>query len=454
MTNRFVHNLLAYAPIKSFTSVSIMAVLIVNGVHATDAFGPNQQAVQSGILVPCVTGANGTSNPNASAANNRFQLDCNAIAGGSGSSLAEALGAITTDDIAGIETNMVTSSVSAVFGRLSALRLARSGFANRSYAGLGLDPRGGAAGADEIFGRLGFFINGSYSWQDHNENSFEPGFEFEERKIMTGVDYRLTDDMILGVSAGWVDSDTDIDSNAGNIETVGYNIALYGSYYPTEELYVDFIGGYGGKEHDIHRNIQYSIPGAGPAGTVNNRANSDPDSDNYFATVGTGYQLNMAQFGVPSLIVTPMLRFDYVRLELDSYTEKMSDANTTTPGSSWNLRVTGEEFDSLTSNLGVQADYAWSQSWGVVMPFVSGEWVHQYKDSSETINARFVNDITGLGVFSVKTNSPDRNWFNFRIGASAQFAHGIAAFVNFEKIFGLTNVNADTLYVGLRMELQ
>ena len=106
---------------------------------------------------------------------------------------------------------------------------------------------------------------------------------------------------------------------------------------------------------------------------------------------------------------------------------------------------------SLTTALGGQASYAISTRWAVLLPQARVEWEHEYENDSREIDARFVHDSSRTPV-RIKTNNPDRNYFNVGIGLSAVFPRGKSAFVDYETALGIHNVTEHNIAVGFRIE--
>ena len=98
-------------------------------------------------------------------------------------------------------------------------------------------PTENIAGAD--FSRLGAFVNGNINIGDKDETKHEYGFEFSTLGVTGGIDYRFTDSLVAGVALGYSNNETNIDANDSNIDAHGYSISLYGTYYQTDNFYID-----------------------------------------------------------------------------------------------------------------------------------------------------------------------------------------------------------------------
>lgn len=106
---------------------------------------------------------------------------------------------------------------------------------------------------------------------------------------------------------------------------------------------------------------------------------------------------------------------------------------------------------SLTTNLGVFASVAISTDWGILLPQVSAEWVHEFEDDQRTITFRFVED-PGSTLFVFQNDPPDRNYANVGGGVVAVLPGGFLPFVSYVAQVGYEDQFKQTVTFGLRYE--
>lgn len=291
--------------------------------------------------------------------------------------------------------------------------------------------RGGGASADRsVLGNLGVFLNGQGSFGDQQASNREPGFDFHTAGLTAGADYKLTNQLILGAAFGYLNTKTDFDAGAGNMHTNGYSLSAYGSYYLTDKFYLDGIATYGWNGYDTTRNITVS--------DISESAKASPDGTQFALSVNGGYNFN---FG--AVTVGPSLRANYIRVHIDSFTERGADL--------FNLSVNSQTVESVTTALGGQVSYAISTPWGVVLPLARFEWEHEYKGGSRLITGSLVADPLRTQ-FSVPTNNPDRDYFNLGAGISATLKAGASAFVYYETVLGRDRIANHSFTGGVRFE--
>ncbi|MEA2080171.1 MAG: autotransporter outer membrane beta-barrel domain-containing protein [Pseudomonadota bacterium] len=310
------------------------------------------------------------------------------------------------------------------------------------YPGTG--QRGGAAGADGPGGKLGAFINGSYSTGDRDDTVWTNEFDFDTYGVTGGVDYRFTDNLVLGVAVSYHDVDADFDTkptvSGGSVDADGWGGFLYGTWY-SDRFYIDGLAGYTKTDYDTKRRIV--IPNNNPDNplqSINETAKGSPDSDDYALSAGAGYRL-----GKGALSYGPYARVTYYEVDIDDYREKGAEA------SGLNLNVDSQDWESLTSVLGAQLSYAFSQSFGVLVPQGQVGWVHEFENDSERFSAIYVDD-PNQNQLVAETNDPDRDYFELGLGVSAVFKRGTQAFVYYDTVLGFDDVTDHIFTVGGRME--
>ncbi|MGQ0794296.1 MAG: autotransporter outer membrane beta-barrel domain-containing protein [Deltaproteobacteria bacterium] len=395
-----------------------------------------------------------------------------------------ALRQISPEEIAAQGTNSVEFTRAAIGARIAALRLGVKGVAlniddlslpNASAVAFNSDS---GAVADARFansltlglvnqtlsevsdlGRLGVFLNGEFNFGDKDATSRESGFDFNNYAATAGLDYRFSDNFFLGAALRFARTDIDNDDTAtisggntvladgGGLDINSYSVSIYGSYY-LSNFYVDGIATVGLLDYDIERNISYNV-GTPVAVTPE----SDTDGTQLSFSLGGGYD-----FSVGALTAGPLVQANYTRLDIDGYGEddltcQTNDAGgVINPGCGWALRFESQDVDSLTLVSGGQASYSLSTPLGVFLPQARFEWVHEFLDDARDITASFVNDPNGQDI-TIRTDNPDRDYFNLGGGISATLPYGISSFIYYETVLGLENITAHSIVGGIRIEL-
>jgi outer membrane autotransporter protein len=393
------------------------------------------------LLNTCATGRND---------GNQFQEDCNAIFGESDPGVqANAINQVAADQVAAqnaAATRQFRTNVGVIGGRLTQLRLAGGGVFSDNVGlagGSGLhSDSGGGASADASFGRYGAFFNLKYRWGDEDQTRFQPKYDFDGWGAVAGLDYRFSDQAVGGVALNYMKDDVDYADNRGDMTTESWGLSGYGTLYLDNGLFLDGLIGYNWGEYDLKRDLIYST---GPQNVVQT-ARSKPDARMFSFSVGAGYTLATGAFSI-----TPMARLEYVDNDVDGFTERMS--NPSTDGGAMAVSMDSATYTSFTSRLGVQIARAFSHSWGVVLPSLRLDWVHEFDNDQQDVPGRFIGDIQPNGTpFFVITNNPDRDYFDLALAVSGQFAEGRSAYISYNTLLDFNDLNYNAVNAGVRLE--
>ncbi len=394
----------------------------------------------------------------------RMQEDCNAVvdaAAQNDSSTASALLQITPESASKANKTARQGGEAQTRNLGSRIKALRAGARGLSFQGLDLriDDQtlpvelisqafdqgryGAGASADNslLDSRLGVFVTGDISTGGKDETDLESGLDFNTFGITFGADYRITNQFILGGALGYIDSNSELDNDAGEIDTQGYSLSLYGTYYSNLNYFVDFSASYGSNNFDQSRRIDYTLTGLAD---VNQKLTADYDGDMYTLFVGSGYD-----FARDAWTFGPRADLEYIKSNVDGFTEDVSDASA--DGGGWATRVDSTDQKWLTLNLGAKVSYTHSADWGILIPYTRLDWLHEFQEDSQVISAHFVDDPAG-NTIRIETDDPDRDYLRLRIGTSAQFQNGTVGFIDYGIIFGHRDWTSKTLSVGLRTE--
>jgi len=372
--------------------------------------------------------------------------------------LAASLQEIATEEFAATESmaNEISNSrMSPVMSRLVELRGGATGF---SVAGLlpGLSTEslatngwatssgmsGGGAGDDNTGRSLSGFINGSYGTGDRDATRRADGFEFDSYDVMVGLDYRLGSDLVLGAAINYYDIDSDFDKTAtvsgGGVDADGWGVSVYATWYQ-DNFYFDAIAGYAQSDYDVERSIL--IPNNNVGGSsITETAKGSPESTDYSFSMGAGYNINRG-----ALDFGPYFRASYSNVDMDGYQEKGAET------SGLNLRVKGEEWESLTTVLGAQFSYAISRDFGVLLPNARFGWVHQFENDAVEMTAVYVDDPRG-NILRATSDDADEDYAELSLGFSTVYRGGMQAFFNYETLLGFDDLSSHLFTIGMRSE--
>ena len=262
--------------------------------------------------------------------------------------------------------------------RTSDLRTGAKGFSAAGYHAAGSGPNysggygvagpSGNEGKDDkkMFAptednRYGVFLTGVGEWVDVDGDGNARGYDVTTGGFTVGLDYKLSPNLAVGVSAGYAGTGADL-TNGGRVFVNGGKLGVYGTYF-TGGFYVDAAVNGGYNSYDTKRSA------------LQGTARGDTDGGELNALLGTGYD-----WQVGALSIGPTATFQYTYVGIDSFTEN---------GSLAPLNVASQGAESLRTALGFKAAYDWRVGGVIVKPEIRAAWQHEFGDDSFDVSSSF-----------------------------------------------------------------
>ncbi|TLX21877.1 putative Ig domain-containing protein [Thermomonas fusca] len=227
---------------------------------------------------------------------------------------------------------------------------------------------------------------------DSRGNTSELAFETDG--MSAGADYRLNDRVALGMGVGYGRDRTHVGDNGTRSDARAYTLAGYASINPADRFFIDAVLGYQTLDFDLRRYV--TADGSMAAGSRN--------GSQWFGSVSAGTDMTFQ-----SMQVTPYLRLDIARGELDGYAEQAEAPNALTYGKM--------DMDSSTGNAGVRFDWRRQTTWGSFSPQLKAEYQHDFSgDGTATVQ---YSDLLQMPFYRTSLEGYARNrWI---LGAGMQF---------------------------------
>ena len=362
-----------------------------------------------------------------------------------------------------------SGQIANIGGRLAAIRAGEQGGVNLSGLGMGLPGAaqtvldalwdagrellggpalGGSAGEDsgDLLGkRLGVFATGTIRRGSESTTDAEEGFDLRDTGVTVGADYRLGSALVLGVAGGYGTTRILYDDAGSRLDAKHWTSGLYGSYF-TDLFHIDWLASYGHHADDLNRQIDYSSSSVSVG--CNGVTCSDQATGSTGARVLTLDTSGGMDFHRSAFEFGPTLELEYEQVRVSSFAESS--------GSGLALNLEGMTTPSLVSKFGGYASYAWKTPWAVILPQVRVRYLHEFMNDARSESVMFAADtLPGAAgrAFQIFTDRPDRNYFDWKASLLFQFPYGIAGYIDYGGLAGLSNISTHELNVGLRMEL-
>lgn len=452
--------------VEGVTDSSSVVFALEGGVAHTPQLGQPEETVANAIdsLCPALVALQ---NPTPEQADLRARcLELVDNAGDHPGEVGEALDQMR-QDVALAQANAAFVAARAQFDNLKTrIAALRSGASGADFSGLAIanssgtmplsflpsavvqgedEGEGGSAEGQELgsgFSKWGFFASGIIGRGSYDGSSVMPEYDYDSNGLTAGVDYRVNDRWIVGASLGWNQQETELTHDEGAVDTDGWSISGYTTWYHDNQWYFDGVLTFGSNDYDLERRIRYSLPGSGGTTTVDQvaRASTGGDQLSLAVSLGRDFQRGNLSFG-------PYFRGMFTRVDFDAYEERLGGGL----GTGLGLAVDERELESMTGVLGGKMTWALSRDWGILMPHAQLEWEHEFEDDPQQLAARFLHDPTRT-MIRAEGDEVDTDFFNIGIGLSALFANGRSAFLYYEHLAGSEGLSQDNLSLGVRLE--
>ena len=240
---------------------------------------------------------------------------------------------------------------------------------------------------------------------------------------LTGFDYRWSSGLTTGVAIGYKDDDIDY-NNESSSEINTTTVLTYAAWSPMAGLSVE--GSFGWSESDIETFRRTSAVGA-PTD-----ARGDTDATTISASLGIRYVHSIENFSI-----TPYGRLQWANVDIDGYSENGGGALSAT--------VDGYDIDSVQSVLGVKGEMAIALNNLTLIPFVSGEYVHEFEDDGALVDTTLANQ-----TLTLTTEAPERDYGRLSIGSTLEFSRDASLTLSATQSVGNDFIDTTSIRLSFR----
>ena len=269
--------------------------------------------------------------------------------------------------------------------------------------------------------RWGAFLSGTGEWVRVGDTDNARGYDLQTGGFTLGLDYKVTPNLALGISAGYAGTGVDL-PNGGRVFVNGGKLGVYGTFF-THGFYADVAVNGGYNSYDTRRSA------------LNGDARGSTDGGELNVVFSTGYD-----WKVGGLTFGPTATFNYTNVRLNGFTESGSVAP---------LDIHGQNGDSLRTAFGLKATYDLKVGGVLVRPEIRAAWQHEYGDTTYSLDSSFAN---GAGdVFTVSGPQIGRDSALISAGFAIQWTDRVATYVYYDGELGRTNYSSQNVTGGVRV---
>ncbi len=289
------------------------------------------------------------------------------------------------------DLGLASSPVFAIAAGLAQNHTVDVGVLSRSLAG---DTLGGANPLG-----MNMWMEGVVSFGQRDANGNVSGTSFSSSGVTFGLDKALSEKTTIGLGVGYAQNTTIIGTDGSRSQAKGYSLAVYGSYLPSKNTFVEGLLGVGGIDFDNKRYVE----------PVTDFAISTRKAYQLFGSIGGGYEWRDA-----GALISP-----YARLEFSS--NRLGETNETGAGN-YALTYFEQTASSMQGVLGLRGEAIHATPFGWVAPRARIEWRQDLRGGGDAAVA--YADQVGGPRYSIPQSGSQRSELVWGIGSDFVFRDG------------------------------
>jgi outer membrane autotransporter protein len=263
---------------------------------------------------------------------------------------------------------------------------------------------GGARGSRE---QANFWIAGTAQFGRRDADGSLAGLDFTTAGLSLGVDRRLGGRLVVGAGLGAARDKSRIGTEGSESEARGFSGAVYASFQPTRETFLDALLGVGKLDFESRRFI----------GAISETASADRDGSQVFGSVAAGYEHRRN-----GVVISPYGRLDWSRDKLDAATESGA--------APYALAFSGQSATSLRGALGLRAETTVETRYGWTTPRLRVEYRRQL-EGERTTSIAYADLIDGPR-FSFSSEPDERNALLLGLGVDFIVRGGLTVGIDYQ----------------------
>ncbi len=269
-----------------------------------------------------------------------------------------------------------------------------------------------------------FWIEGVASFGVRDATGSVSGAEFHSDGITIGADRRYSEELALGMGLGYARDKTLIGTDGSENRSKGVSLAVYGSYQPRPNTYVDAMLGVASLDF---RSSRFVAP-------MNDFALGRRSGTQWFGSVTGGYE-----FRDKNMLVSPYGRIDFSVDRLGTSTETGAGAFALTYFDQTNTSVQGA--------LGLRAESIHATHFGYAVPRLRAEYRHEFRRSGQASIA-YADQIGGPRFAQAPAGGP-RDSFALGLGSDFMLRDGLTLSVEYQLSHSFANASTHALRLRL-----
>ncbi|WP_028500243.1 autotransporter domain-containing protein, partial [Microvirgula aerodenitrificans] len=282
-----------------------------------------------------------------------------------------------------------------------------------------------AAAGDCSSEPLAFWTDGFVNFGS-NDTRHGRGTDFTTVGLSGGLDYRVSSALTLGVGLGYGNDRSLIGSDDTRSDADAISAAVYASFHPMPQVFIDGVLGYSWISFDSRRYVT-ADPSSG-------YARGSRDASQVFGSLTGSYEHRQG-----NLLLAPYGRLNAAITRFDAFSES--------GGGMYALHYGDQTQRYVTSFLGLRSSYDLPTSWGMVTPTLRIEWGHNFSNSGG-VDLSYA-DLVGGPVYRLNTDPLSSNFVNVDLGADISLSKLWLLGIGYKTSLGASGEQNQLFRIGL-----
>ncbi len=283
------------------------------------------------------------------------------------------------------------------------------------------EPEQPAPTIDPDLGPFAFWSSGFVNFGQRDSGKLD--LDYTLVGVSGGIDYRFSERFVAGFGVGYGRDRTDIGDNGTESRANAFSAAVYGSFKPIDNFFIDALVGGSILDFDSTRFIT----------TDGSLTDGKRDGHQLFGSLTAAYE-----FRQETWLVSPYGRIEMSRSWLDAYAEGGD--------SIYRLTYGDQTVDTVTGVVGLRANYSIDHTWGHLTPGVRAEYAHDFLGSS-----RAAMGYSALGGLPYALDVEGESSDSANVGLSLDFSFDNAWTTGVEYLTGFGSSGARDHAIALRV---
>ncbi|MGA9753639.1 MAG: autotransporter outer membrane beta-barrel domain-containing protein [Desulfobaccales bacterium] len=275
--------------------------------------------------------------------------------------------------------------------------------------------------------RWGLYLDPSLILGSQQSSVNQTGFNFTMAGFTAGADYRVRDNLLVGLATGYSHTNSSFFGSGGGVQTNTWPLTAYAAYLP-QSFYAYGSLGYALNLFNLQRQIGF--------GGLNRTATSSTTGNQLNAYGEAGYDLKAS-----SLVITPVVSLAYSGLWVDSLTENGAGA--------LNLKVSPQNATSLQTGVGAKVAAPLKRGPVTVVSQAYATYQHEFANDSRGLNASLSQSGS---TFNFQTDAAPKNYALVGANVTILTDKNFRVELNYNTEVGRSNYTAHSAYAGVRWE--